>query len=310
MYSYADSIVSTLPRGSVLVSHSDINWNSVRYVLECESKRPDVIHLSFQIMSYKWFKRQANLYPSIKFPNMNFPGLSTDISTNGNTKMVLDFVRANIKNHPHIYLDLTSIGVGFIGRNGVLGEFYIYPVGLVWKVTRSPMKPRIWERKAARAFSVIDKTYRVSTALVANAASWEYLSLKIYVDGLYQYSLRLLEVAELQQQNGLHFNELRLYYKRSEKAALIMNQIVNRYYDSVVPKGRRDLIKNAAVAEMRYYFAALTLKENNVVSPDIIATPSQLIRHTRFRLKQALEFDDRKDATMEAFKEFLAQYIL
>lgn len=59
-------------------------------------------------MPYPWFTRQHVLYSPVTFPPM-FPGVSSNVREPGNTRLILDFVRANIEQYPNIYLDLHSI---------------------------------------------------------------------------------------------------------------------------------------------------------------------------------------------------------
>ena len=49
---YGHAILDSLPQRSLLLSHTDLNWNSVRYLQSCEGLRPDVVHLSLQLLPY------------------------------------------------------------------------------------------------------------------------------------------------------------------------------------------------------------------------------------------------------------------
>ena len=51
----------------------------VRGVQTCEGLRPDVVHLSLQLLPYPWFSRQRALYPFIRFPKVKSDA-STDIT--------------------------------------------------------------------------------------------------------------------------------------------------------------------------------------------------------------------------------------
>ncbi len=92
MHKYGQSILNSLTRDSIYISHTDLDWNSVRYLQACENKRDDLILLSFQLMPYPWFeKQQIPLYDSlkVKFPtSMNFSGVSTDRSSEGNARLI------------------------------------------------------------------------------------------------------------------------------------------------------------------------------------------------------------------------------
>lgn len=108
---------------SLLLSHTDLDWNPVRYLQHCEgvglessafykksslakllqysSKQPAesdlVTHLSFQLMPYPWFTdTQARLYPHVTFPSTHFQGVTTDRASEGNAQLILRFLRANL----------------------------------------------------------------------------------------------------------------------------------------------------------------------------------------------------------------------
>ena len=50
---------------SLLISSTDINWNSIRYLQSCEGvSLPSVVHVSLQIYPFPWFSRQQHLYDS------------------------------------------------------------------------------------------------------------------------------------------------------------------------------------------------------------------------------------------------------
>lgn len=77
---YGRAILDSLPENALLASHTDMDWNAVRYLQKCESApesettvgtststgtkglREDVVHVSFQLMPYPWFKHQQVLY--------------------------------------------------------------------------------------------------------------------------------------------------------------------------------------------------------------------------------------------------------
>jgi hypothetical protein len=43
-------VLDQLPPRSLLLSHTDLTWNPVRYLQTCEGQRPDVTHLSLQLL--------------------------------------------------------------------------------------------------------------------------------------------------------------------------------------------------------------------------------------------------------------------
>lgn len=66
----------------------------VRYLRTCERRRPDVVHLSAQLLPYPWFKRQHGAYPNVTFPPL-FPGVSTHKRDNANGQLLEEFILAN-----------------------------------------------------------------------------------------------------------------------------------------------------------------------------------------------------------------------
>jgi len=66
MHTYGEAMLDALPQNSLLLSHTDLDWNPTRYLRECEWKRrdtyagnrPDVTHLNFQMIAYPWFAHQ------------------------------------------------------------------------------------------------------------------------------------------------------------------------------------------------------------------------------------------------------------
>ena len=95
LHKYAAAVLDSVPTNGVLLSHTDLDWNPVRYLRQCQNVRPDVVHLSLQMMPYPWFNvRQAPLYPGISFVE-SFNGISTDRYSEGNAILIHSFVRQN-----------------------------------------------------------------------------------------------------------------------------------------------------------------------------------------------------------------------
>ena len=129
------------PMQSLLLSHTDLDWNPVRYLQHCEGvgmKSSDVYkkspfqqwraaqmqshpnhemrglvtHLSFQLIPYPWFQTtQAPLYPHVVFPPTNVAGISSDRASEGNAQMIQRFLRANgITNQSFVSHEDTTSG--------------------------------------------------------------------------------------------------------------------------------------------------------------------------------------------------------
>jgi hypothetical protein len=134
MHKYGEAILDTLPRNSLLLSHTDLDWNPTRYLRECEHHRqdyyyegssssknmnddyshayvsklnkktmkkryrprPDVTHMNFQMIAYPWFKEmQQSLYPHVVFPKVDFAGISTNKASEGNAILITNTVVGN-----------------------------------------------------------------------------------------------------------------------------------------------------------------------------------------------------------------------
>lgn len=120
--SYGETILQSLPPNALLLSYTDINWNTIRYLQLCEHQRPDVTHLSLQLMPFPWFKRQHALYTrthgSQSEPNdvarVVFPAIARDVSTTrtsaGYATYLQAFLRANLPQfHDRLFLDLHAV---------------------------------------------------------------------------------------------------------------------------------------------------------------------------------------------------------
>ena len=96
--------LAAVPKGGLLLSHTDLHWNPTRYLRACEGARPDVTHLSLQLLPYPWFARQRPLYPRIqRWPDV--AAASMDPATERYERLVEDFAMGNLDAFPAgIYL--------------------------------------------------------------------------------------------------------------------------------------------------------------------------------------------------------------
>ena len=104
--------------------------------------------LSFQLLPYPWFrKQQAPLYPHIRFPDTTFAGISTDRGSEGNAKLVTDFVRLNseyigyddrrpLQQRPGLFLDMQSVSEAEIGPCGRWRGLTLLPCGVSYRALR------------------------------------------------------------------------------------------------------------------------------------------------------------------------------
>lgn len=168
MHSYGDhilrSVSSSDPKGNerpLLLSHTDLDWNSVRYLTSCEKSgefnpllgglSEGVAHLNFQLMPYPWFPHtQAQFFPDVEFPQI-LPTVSTSRLDPNNAVLVSRFCDANLKTlvgssavrqkasslkRDFLYLDMQAINERLIESGGMWGDFLLVSWGLVYKVVR------------------------------------------------------------------------------------------------------------------------------------------------------------------------------
>eukprot|EP00750_Incisomonas_marina_P013886 INCI17561.3.p1 GENE.INCI17561.3~~INCI17561.3.p1 ORF type:complete len:685 (+),score=92.39 INCI17561.3:1325-3379(+) len=139
---YGRNLLELLPKDSLLLSHTDLNWNSVRYLQNCEGLRPDVVHLSFQLLPYPWFSEtQKKRYEAqgVKFAKQLPAQPSTDAQSKANAQMIVEFAAANLANpdgrFAHaVFLDLHAVSPGDIGPDNNYFGLQLLPWGPLWKI--------------------------------------------------------------------------------------------------------------------------------------------------------------------------------
>ena len=92
-------MLNGLPARSLLLSHSDLHWNPSRYLRTCEHRRPDVEHVSLQLLPYPWFARQKRAYGNVSWPDVP-PRPSTDVAADAYEVMLADAIAANLGGFP------------------------------------------------------------------------------------------------------------------------------------------------------------------------------------------------------------------
>ena len=291
---------TTIPLQSLLLSHTDLDWNPVRYLQHCEgiglpmkrlfSKSPlrrfaplsqstrsntTVTHLSFQLMPYPWFpKSQAALYPHVKFPDMNFPGVSTDRNSEGNAQLILRFLYANnlhnisykIQNNIIIskhnifttgtYIDMQSIQEAEIEPMGRWRGLTLIPWGTVYRIFGPLTTIQIQELhyySLLQLYALQHKFPTINNAYIIKfqSGSWERAAANVYYDAHYQFGLHLLTFCiELQTKPELKLLPILLdrYYL---SATILYKTLQNVQKYDTFSSSMLDLTKNTALAWMR-----------------------------------------------------------
>ena len=199
-------ILKTVPASSLVVSFTDLNWNSVRYMQTCEQKRLDVTHLNFQLMPFPWFTHQHQLYPRVAFPKIQ-PGASMEKGSAGHAHLVGEFLRANIDNFPSVFIDLQTIGFDQFEGENIFAGLQFVPHGVLWRVT-----------KPSKVFNYVDWMDKFQSGAASTMeshlqplpargsvqpGSWEEAIIKTYFDARYQTFLFQLVYAIGKKVNNL-----------------------------------------------------------------------------------------------------------
>ena len=212
MYAYAMGALESLPRDSLLLAHTDLDWNPMRYLRACEGVRPDITHLTFQIMPYPWFKeRQQPLYPNVTFPPL-LPGVSTQRQSEGNGQLVHSVLLANgVLAHTTtrspmpkktafpggLYLDMQAINDAELGDGHVWHGLTLVPWGTLYRV----LGPMSLEATAAhhpaslKQLALLEaRMPPLSPQLVQRypRGTWEHAALSVVNDARYQLAMSLL----------------------------------------------------------------------------------------------------------------------
>ena len=199
--SYGQAVLASLPRKSLLLSHTDLTWNSVRYLQACQGRRPDVTHLSSQLMLYPWFARQRHLYPDVAFQPVPRDA-SADVSSPAFKRDLVRFILANLPRFPGgVFVDLHSVSDMDFSSANVYAQspLQLLPHGVLYKaVATLPAGPDAtvvdsdWAVTSASAHVATLKELRFAHPALYPTGTWERAVLDVFTDSLYQRGLALL----------------------------------------------------------------------------------------------------------------------
>ncbi|KAE9048430.1 hypothetical protein PR001_g241 [Phytophthora rubi] len=252
---HGEDIFHVIPRSAVLLSYTDINWNSLRYLQACENVRPDVTLLSLQLLPFPWFTRQQKLYPDIIFPPIRHDA-STVKSSRGYAQLLHNFLAANMGKHgDHLFLDLHAVNDEDIASNGQYLGFKLTPNGLVWKVSLPP--PSVADRDIlySRWKTILPSAVQFAPSLYP-AGSWEFAAATIANDARYQGGLFALSYWIERGRAVQHVSEAAKFVLGMRHALQLLTQVEA---NAAVADGSwgltyeiYDLLKNTALAAMRF----------------------------------------------------------
>ncbi len=297
MHNYGLAILDSLPPNSLLMAHTDLDLNPVRYLKDCEKMRPDVVQLSWQMMPFAWFRdKQMSLYKDISFPDMSWEGISTDRKSMGNTRLVHEFLVANGISQANVTTAFTTQGTGKDGRKkkrkkGTLPEGGIYldmqsvqdsdiQAGGIWHgLTLVPWGPlyRVFVTSSIREAEILHKTsYYQYLELQRHLpvspitphfiqqypdGTWEYAVINIYHDSQMQLGLYLLTYG-IEMMNGASMESLPITLDRLHLAASLLYKCKNSVdIWGTLSSSKVDLDKNVAVAWMKLQSLAKVAKQ-------------------------------------------------
>ncbi|GMH70275.1 hypothetical protein TrRE_jg10714, partial [Triparma retinervis] len=209
---YGKAILDSIPESSLLLSHTDLDWNTVRYMRQCEGVKPGVVHLSVQLLPYPWFRRQveSGLYGEVAFPKI-LPNVSTGRYEEGNKVLLSRFFEANIgKYGDNMFVDMQAISDDDLQPGGLWRGFLLVPHGLVYRVKAIPPPPvSLLSLSETHPESKLEMENIPSGELMVQPkyklGSWEFAANSVVNDGKYQTSLHFLtlglEVGKQLQEN-------------------------------------------------------------------------------------------------------------
>ncbi|KAJ8524582.1 hypothetical protein ON010_g16534 [Phytophthora cinnamomi] len=214
---HGEDIFDVVPQGAVLLSYTDINWNSLRYLQH---------------------------------------GASTVKSSRGYAQLLHNFLAANIEKHgDHLFLDLHAVNDEDIASNGQYLGFALIPNGLVWKVSLPPATAADADVLYSLWKSIPPPEVQFTPSLFP-AGSWEFASATIANDARYQGGLFALSHWIERGRAVQHASEAAKYVLGMRHALHLLSQVEadvatpdgswGLTYDAY------DLSKNTALAAMRF----------------------------------------------------------
>jgi len=294
--SYGIGIMNSLPDHSLVLSHTDINWNTLRYMQQCTGMKKSVTHLSLQLLPFPWFRtRQRSLYPEVSFPDV-FKNASTERASKQNADMLVRLIRLNFHNFPGgVYVDLHAVNDADIGADNMYAsEVYLIPHGVLWRVSTTKEMDDIltWSNDSAIVLEEIHIGY-----VAQPAGTWEHAAQSIKYDGVYQRALFLLvKGLGLMKAGSVDSVDVLLQATEGLVQVLTMIQQNNEYPTISVPIA--DVSRNGALASWRLLQLTKVIQR---INPNI-AKEYALICMKAFKL-----YGDPKDSFYQTIVSVLAK---
>jgi hypothetical protein len=264
---YADALLGALPPGALVLSHTDINWNAVRYKQECEGVRPDVRHLSAQLLPYPWFaaRQQQRFFPDLAFPPVFYRNVSTNRMSEANSQLILRFALANLERGAPVFLDLHSLNDLKLGPDNAYGfglpahlaQLHVVPEGLLWRVQRaSPERLSAdglerWRIESQPALATVRDALRQLLAPEPELppGSWERAAISILWDAVYQRALFLLSAGLARPATSFFLGAV---HESATLLGLVVDTLRGAGDAATVSVAPADATRNAALAAAQW----------------------------------------------------------
>lgn len=148
VHRYAMALLEALPRGALLLTHSDLGWNAARAAQVAAGLRQDVDVLSLQLVMYPWFHtRQSRLYPNVTVPRFDPRRASTELTSGAYMQSLVWLIRANRERAAGgggLFLEMAALDESVLGDANRIGGWsagsrealsvHAVPHGLTWRV--------------------------------------------------------------------------------------------------------------------------------------------------------------------------------
>ncbi|GMH94947.1 hypothetical protein TrST_g1522 [Triparma strigata] len=267
---YGKAMLDSIDYGSLLLSHTDLDWNTVRYLRKCEGFKPGIVHVSAQLLPYPWFQRQIDtgMFGDVVFPEI-LPGVSTSRFSEGNKVLLERFFEANHQKYPkNMFVDMQGISDSDIQPGGIWRGWLMIPHGLVYRVEKPTANVL---NELPNYFREIEEELEKLQKLLVNvtpkysSGSWEFACASVRNDAFYQAGLNFLtyglEVGKaLQKEPKLFTLYLDCLRRSTESLAGLVDVLVGQG-EVALSYPPSDLVKNAALSSVKNLQANVAAKK-------------------------------------------------
>jgi biotin transporter BioY len=245
IHKYGEATLSVMPDQSLLLSHTDIDLNSIRYLRLCEnypnssSEHPEskkIQQFSTQMMPYPWFSyKQSAYFGNFSMPDVSFPEISTARTSVGNRMFINRLLRGNLEKLTSsdkstkkaekkkqktkvktggerfpggVYIDMQAINdIEIEDMNEWLKEFQLIPWGSQYRVVPSLVTPL-----TNSSFSTIEEFHILS-----------YQQLKQFKSILFSFQSDLLQNSDPHSSSPPLVSQFHLLFPVGTWESVVMN---------------------------------------------------------------------------------------